>query len=110
MDFIIEDSDLKLGQNISAVYFYASWMPFHKKMVKMINKIEEERKITFLAIDANYFKSLCKRYKIESVPTIVIFNNGKEVKRVVGLILTSALRSIFIDICKNKEINDEKSI
>ncbi len=98
MIFITHESDLLLNDKKAALYFYASWMPFHKKMMIMISKVEEKYKdIVFYAIDIDFFKSLCSRYKIEEIPTVVIINN-KEIKRLVGLPLTSAFKSAFSDI------------
>ena len=101
MLFLTQESDLILNK-IQALYFYASWMPFHKKMALMINKIEEKYKnITFLAIDVDHFASSCKRFNIESIPTVIVLVDGQEVKRVNGLVMTSAFKSIFTDICNS---------
>lgn len=76
-------------------------MPFHKKMLKMIEKIElryKKNKIAFYAVDVEQFKSLCKRYSVESIPTVVIFRDCCEVKKIEGLVMTAAFRNAFIDI------------
>ena len=84
---------------IQALYFYASWLPFHKKFLIMIDKIEKKHNnIIFSAIDTDQFKSQCKRFLITSIPTIIILKDGKEIKRIIGLILTSAFKSAFADI------------
>ncbi len=101
MLFLTSEEELILEPKIQALYFYASWMPYHKKMVNMVSKMEQKYKnIDFLAIDVDGFKSFIKRFGINSIPTIVILNNGKEIKRLEGLILTSAIKSAFVDICK----------
>lgn len=89
-----------MGLPLQALYFYSTWMPFHTKFLTMISKIEEKYKeISFLAVDVDEFKSQCIRFNIDSIPTVLIFKNGKEVKRIVGLTLTSAFKSAFADIC-----------
>ena len=100
MLFITHENELINKGKIQPLYFYSSWMPYHKKMLIMIDKIEQKYKdINFLAIDADYFKGLCKRFNIESIPTTVIIRDGKEIKRIEGLVMTSAFRSVFVDIC-----------
>lgn len=100
MKFLNQDSDILITNQIQSLYFYASWMPYHKKMLYMITKMEEKYKnIEFIAIDVDFFKSLCKRFEIESIPTITILNNGKEIKRINGLVLMSAFKTVFTDIC-----------
>lgn len=98
MKFLSKEEDLIL-RNVQALYFYASWMPYHKKMLIMIDKIKEKYNIDFIAIDVDFFKSLCKRFTIESIPTVIILSDGRELQRITGLVLTSAFKSTFADIC-----------
>lgn len=102
MLFLTKEEDIKLD-NLSALYFYASWMPYHKKILSMIDKIEKKyTNIEFKAIDVDFFKNQCLRFNIKSVPAIVIFNNDKEIKRINGVVLTSAFKSVFNEICRGK--------
>ena len=100
MKFITQESEIQIDLPKQALYFYASWMPFHKKFITMISKIEEKyQDIPFYAIDVDEFNNQCKRFSIDSVPTVLILNNGKEIKRINGLVLTSAFKRAFADIC-----------
>lgn len=100
MKFITHEDDIKLDR-LHVLYFYASWMPYHKKMMIMIDKIEQKYKnIVFSAVDVDFFKSTCKRFTITSVPSVIIFLDSREIKRITGVVLTSAFKSIFADICE----------
>lgn len=100
MLFITREEELQIDKPLQALYFYASWMPFHSKFLTMIDKIEEKHKdISFSAIDVEAFKNQCKRFSVESIPTVIILKEGKEIRRINGLVLTSAFRSAFADIC-----------
>lgn len=102
MLFLTQESELNSQAKIQALYFYADWMPYHKKMIIMINKIEEKYKdIAFLAIDVDHFKGLCKRFNIVSIPEVLISKEGQEIKRINGLVMTSAFKSAFADICNS---------
>lgn len=102
MLFITREEELQMDKPLQALYFYSSWMPFHSKFLTMITKIEDKHKdISFSAIDVDAFKNQCKRFSIDSIPTVVILKDGKEIKRITGLVLTSAFRSAFADICKS---------
>lgn len=100
MNSITSESELKFGKGVFALYFYAPWLLFHKKINLMIEKTEEEHKnIKFYAIDVDSFKNICQRFKIKAIPTIVIMaDEGKEMKRQIGLINTADFRKIFTDI------------
>lgn len=101
MIFITKEEELQVNLPLIALYFYATWMPFHTKFLTMIDKMEKRHKnISFFAIDTDQFKSQCKRFSIDSIPTVLILQEGKEVKRITGLTLTSAFKSAFDDICK----------
>jgi len=100
---IAEESEIFSDKNgIFAVYFFSKWMPFHKKMLLMIEKVEEKFNIKFLAVDVDDFKSAVKRLDIDSVPTVVVFKDNIEVKRIKGLVLTSAFKNTFMEIKNGK--------
>lgn len=102
MLFITQEQELSSSVKIQSLYFYASWMPYHNKMMIMISKMEEKYKdVSFLAIDVDHFKGLCRRFNIDSIPTILIISNGEEAKRINGLVMTSAMKSAFADICNS---------
>lgn len=98
MIYLTSEQDLNVD-GWRFLYFYTTWMPYHKKMVTMISKIEDKNKINFLAIEADNFKTICKRFSVDSVPTILALKDGNEIKRISGLVLTSAFKSAFVDIC-----------
>ena len=101
MIFVIDEEEVKLNEGFTSLYFYAPWMPYHKKCMIMIEKMEEKfPQLKFLAIDTDQFKGLVTRFDVTSVPTFIVFSDGIEKKRMVGYILTSAFKSVFIDIFK----------
>lgn len=107
MNFLNQDIDLVISNKVQCLYFYASWMPYHKKMIHMISKMEEKYKnIEYIAIDVDFFKNLCKRFNIESIPTVLILKSGKEIKKINGLVLTSAFKTAFSDICDSTGDNN----
>lgn len=68
------------------LYVYANWAAPCKMMEPVINKISvlhsEKLKIVKLNIDDH--KEIIKELKIENVPTILVFNEGKIVNKIVG--------------------------
>ena len=104
MIFLTEEKNLDLNNKIVCLYFYANWMPFNKKMLNMLSKMEEKYKdASYYAIDLDFFKNICKNFEIDSIPTIILYKNNKEFKRINGVVLTSVIKHIFADIFKMKE-------
>lgn len=102
MIFLTQESDFNLNDENQVMYFYSSWMPFHKKMMFMLNKMEQKYKnVVYYAIDVDLFKGLCVRFNITSIPEIILFKDGKKTKNINGVLLTSALSRVFADIYGN---------
>jgi len=67
------------------VDFYAEWCGPCKMLAPVIEEIKEERKdIKVISIDVDEEDMLAEEYGISSIPCLVVFENGKEVKRSVG--------------------------
>jgi thioredoxin 1 len=69
------------------VDFYASWCPPCKMLAPVLEKISNSRAdfdIIKVNIDEN--EDLAMEYKIEVVPTMVVFKEGKPVNKLVGLV------------------------
>ena len=109
MNFITSENELKLNDGLCAVYFYAPWLVYHKKMMVMFNKIKDKYKnINYYAVDVSHFKNFSIIYELSSIPTVIVFNNGKEINRITGVCLTSAFRAFFDDIyLKVKKVGDK---
>lgn len=100
MIFITNESELRFENGIFALYFYADWLLFHKKILIMIKKMEQEYPtIKFYGVDLGSFKNLFQRFKVDTIPTIIMtVDNGKEIKRLTGLTTTASFRKVFTDI------------
>lgn len=110
MNFITSEDDVKINNGTHAVYFYTPWLMYHKKMIVMFDKVKEKYKnFSYMAIDASQFKRITSIYEVDSVPTVIVFNNGKEINRFSGVCLTSAFRAFFDDIYKKvTKVGDKK--
>ncbi len=72
---------------IALVDFWAAWCMPCKMMAPVLNELAEEvqdkAKICKLNIEEQ--QQLATNFKVKSIPTIILFRNGKEVDRVVGV-------------------------
>ncbi len=103
MIFITNETDLQFQWNeypVQGLYFYRTNMPFHAKMINIINQLHQKHKQAyFYAIDADYFPGSCIRFGVTSVPTLVVLKDGKEIKRLEGTVKTQDFVEPFDDIC-----------
>ena len=71
---------------IALVDFYADWCGPCKMLSPIIDEIAEERTdITVGKVNVDENNSLATKYNVMSIPTMIIFENGKEQARVVGV-------------------------
>ncbi len=68
------------------VDFWAPWCAPCKMMTPILNDIAETKsdKLTIAKVNVDQNKQLSQKYKIRSIPTIILFKDGKEYKRLMG--------------------------
>lgn len=74
--------------------FHTLWCSPCKKMAPVVDKIEKEYKdkAAVMRIDIDKSKEVAKAYNITSIPVFVVFKNGKEIWRHVGMISEEELK------------------
>ena len=74
------------SNKITIVDFYADWCGPCKMMSPIIDKIAEENEIIKVGkLNVDEAGDIAMKYNVMSIPTIIIFKNGREFKRFVGV-------------------------
>lgn len=75
--------------------FFATWCGPCKMLTPIFESLSKEMsdKVYFAKVDIDRSLEIAKEYKIVSVPTMIIFKNGKEVQRMVGFIPKDQIKS-----------------
>lgn len=77
---------LALKKEVLLVDFWAPWCGPCKMIAPTLNEIAEtESDIVIGKVNVDHNQDLAKRYKVRNIPTMVIFKNGVEVGRIVGV-------------------------
>ncbi len=78
-------TQIKTG--LTLVDFWAEWCMPCKMMAPIINSVAEEvdGKANVGKINIEQFQSVAAKYNVRSIPTLILFKNGKEFKRYVGV-------------------------
>lgn len=84
------------------VDFHTKWCAPCRKMAPVIDKLQKEfeGRATVLRVDADNSKDVAKEYQIKGVPVFILFENGKEVWRNMGLMEEEVLRKVINDAIK----------
>ena len=95
---IVSDSvfqNVVLSQEYAAVDFWAIWCKpcqlFSTEYEQVAKKFY--KKVSFYKLDFDKCQITANEYNVKMIPVLIIFKNGKEVKRYVGL--TAKERIIF---------------
>ena len=75
------------------VDFFANWCGPCKMLAPVLEKTESE--IKAIKVDTDEFEDLAREYGVMSIPTLVLIENGKEVKRNIGFIDKSSLEKFL---------------
>ena len=79
------------------VDFYADWCGPCKMMAPIVEELakdlEEKAKVGKINVDEN--PDIAVEYNVMSIPTLIIFRNGKEEKRLVGVRDKEELLNLF---------------
>ena len=66
--------------------FWATWCPPCRMMAPVLESAEQQLgdKINFVKVDVDEQQQLAAEFDIMSIPTLVVFKDGKPIKRMSG--------------------------
>lgn len=71
-----------IDQDKVLVDFYAEWCGPCKMLTPVLERLSEDYEIVKVDVDKHF--EIAKEYGIMSVPTLIIFKNGKIAKQMIG--------------------------
>ncbi len=95
------ETKVKAADKPVLVDFYADWCGPCKMMSPVIEKLAEEfaGKAYVYKMNTDADGALAAGLGIMSIPTMILFRNGEEVDRVVGVVPEATLRGKLEGIC-----------
>jgi thioredoxin 1 len=95
---VVEDSDKILTltdknfqhqtkNKLVLVDFWASWCAPCRMMAPVLNDVADELAGNSHVgkVNIEQFQSLAQKFQVRSIPTLILFSNGKEINRFVGV-------------------------
>ena len=97
MSLIHYENDFdKLIEKEAVVDFYATWCGPCKMFGPIFEEVGEGSDINFIKVDVDKYSDIARSYGVMTIPTTILFRDGKEVKRNIGFMSEEE----FIDFLK----------
>lgn len=93
------DREIRSGKVLAD--FYGPWCPPCKQLSPVLDQLSDEMdgKVTFIKINTDKAPDLTQSYAVRGLPTLILFENGKEKGRSVGFRNKEAIKR-FIETGK----------
>jgi thioredoxin 1 len=93
------DVDVLKSEKTVLVDFWAAWCGPCKMVAPVLDEIAGENadKITVAKLDIDANPATARDYQVMSIPTMIVFQDGKPVKQIVGARPKAALLSDLAD-------------
>ena len=89
LEFVNNENFEEVVNNNSVVLidFFATWCGPCKMLSPVLEQVNEEigSEVKIAKLDIDSSLELAKKFNVMSVPTMILFKDGKEVDRIVGL-------------------------
>jgi thioredoxin 1 len=94
------ESTIKTG--VTLVDFYADWCGPCKMITPHLETVakELEGKASIIKIDVDKAQRVASTYQVTSIPTLILFHNGKEVDRIVGVRNAKDIKEFILTVAK----------
>lgn len=73
-----------LIQKEAVVDFYATWCGPCKMFGPVFEEVSTMSDINFIKLDVDNYSDIAREYGVMTIPTVILFKDGKEVKRYTG--------------------------
>ena len=92
-----EDDFNEIIKNKVLVDFYADWCGPCKMLAMEIEKAASEIDIDIVKVNVDEEEDIARRYGVMSIPTLILFENGQELKKTIGFMPKERIKEFIED-------------
>ena len=90
------EAEVSTYQGKVLVDFWASWCPPCKMLAPVVDEVAEEvQDVKICKINVDEQQALAMQFKVASIPTLIVFQDGEEVNRSLGFIPKAAVLELI---------------
>ena len=95
--FTDQEFDTAVKKGVTLVDFYANWCGPCRTLAPVLEQVAKDvdGKATVGKVDIDNEQKTAAQFQITSVPTMILFKNGKEVGRLIGLRTADAVKDFI---------------
>ena len=91
-----EDFNELIKDDIVIVDFYANWCGPCRMLAPVLEELANERgSVKIVKVDVDKHNDLARKYGIMSIPTLIVYENGKQKSISVGLISKDQIEDLL---------------
>ncbi len=91
-----EDFNDIISNGKVVVDFFATWCGPCKMLGPVFEKVSDEvNDVKFVKLDVDKFNDIARQYGVMSVPTLILFENGKEIRKEIGFMSEDKLKDFI---------------
>ena len=92
-----EDDFNEIIKNKVLVDFYADWCGPCKMLAMEIEKTASEIDIDIVKVNVDDEEDIARKYGVMSIPTLILFENGQELKKTIGFMPKDKIKEFIED-------------
>ncbi|RYJ51303.1 thioredoxin [Flavobacterium petrolei] len=87
------------SENPVLVDFFATWCGPCQMLTPVLQQVKDRlgKRVTIIKIDVDKNTKIAEKYKVRGVPTLLLFQNGKQLWRQSGVLSTDEIINVILE-------------